>query len=135
LKKVHHQLPPFGSAAIHVGAAKISAHHITCSKTGDVMERRHFLKLAAGFAAGATALGATALAAPISPQPLAKPEELPPGNHDVHSAVSSEAEVEHLKPEQVRWGHGHGRHWGWRHRHWGWRRRRWHRRHWHRRYW
>jgi hypothetical protein len=48
--------------------------------------------------------------------------------------------VERLKPEQVRWGRGHGhhwgwgrRHWGWRHRHWGWRRRHWRR--WHRRYW
>jgi hypothetical protein len=100
------------------------------------MERRHFLKLAVGFTAGAAALGATARAAPISPQPPAKPEELPP-NHDVHSAVTSEAEVEHLKPEQVRW---HGRHWGWRHRHWGWRHRHWgwrrrHWRRWHRRHW
>jgi hypothetical protein len=92
------------------------------------MERRHFLKLAVGFTAGTAALAATARAAPISPQPLAKPEELPPANHDARAAVTSEAEVEHLKPEQVRWGHGH--HWGWRHRHWGWRRRHWHRRHW-----
>jgi hypothetical protein len=99
------------------------------------MERRHFLKLALGFTAGATALAATARAAPISPQPMVKPDNLPPAR-DVHSAVTSQAEVEHLKPEQVRW---HGRHWGWRHRHWGWRHRHWgwrrrHWRRWHRRY-
>jgi hypothetical protein len=99
------------------------------------MERRHFLKLAVGFTAGAAALAATAQAAPLAPQPLAKPGEgLPPANPDIQPAVTSEAEVEHLKPEQVRWGHGHHygwrhRHWGWRHRHWGWRRRHWHR-HW-----
>ena len=105
------------------------------------MERRHFLKLAVGFtaAAGATALAATARAAPIAPQPLAKPEELPSANHDVHSAVISDAEVAQLKPKQVGWhGRGHHwgwrrRHWGWRHRHWGWRRRHWRR--WHRRHW
>jgi hypothetical protein len=32
LKDVHHQLLPFGSAIIHVDAAKISVHHITRSK-------------------------------------------------------------------------------------------------------
>ncbi|HEX2631761.1 MAG TPA: twin-arginine translocation (Tat) [Bradyrhizobium sp.] len=100
------------------------------------MERRHFLKLALGFTAGATALAAAARAAPISPQPVLEPGKLPSGNRDVHSAVTSEAEVEHLKPEQVHW---RGRHWGWRHRHWGWRHRHWgwrrrHWRRWHRRY-
>ena len=34
------------------------------------MERRHFLKLAFGFAAGAAALAAGAEAAPLAPQPL-----------------------------------------------------------------
>jgi hypothetical protein len=95
------------------------------------MERRHFLKLALGFTAGATALAATARAAPISPQPLTERGQLSPTTPDIHSAVTSQAEVEHLKPEQVYWHH---RHWGWRHRHW----RRWHRRHWrrwHRRHW
>ncbi len=94
------------------------------------MERRHFLKLAVGVAAGAAALTASAQAAPLSPQPLAGGEQPPPANQDVHPAVTSEAEVAHLKPEQVHWGWHHHRHWGWRHRHWGWRHRHWHRRHW-----
>ena len=111
------------------------------------MERRQFLQLAVGFAAGAAALTAGAQAAPLSPHPLGVDERLPSANQDIHSAVTTEAEVEHLKPEEVRWGHGHGhhwgwhrRHWGWRHRHWGWRRRHWgwrrrHWRRWHRRHW
>jgi len=103
------------------------------------MERRHFLKLAAGFAAGAVALAATVEAAPLSPQPLARDRRLPSGPADVHPAVTSEAEVGQLEPEQVRWGHhGHGHRWGWHrhHRHWGWRRHHWHRRwrRWHRRH-
>jgi hypothetical protein len=98
------------------------------------MERRHFLQLAIGFAAGAAALGAGAQAAPLSPGLLPKDERLPSSNQDVHPAVTSEAEVEHLKPEEVHWGHhGHGHHWGWHRRHWGWHRRHWRR--WHRRHW
>ena len=91
------------------------------------MERRHFLQLAVGFAAGAAALGAGAQAAPLSLHPLGADQAQPPANPDIHSAVTTEAEVEHLKPEEVRWHHH--RH---RHRHWHWRRRwhRWHRRHW-----
>ena len=89
------------------------------------MERRQFLQLAVGFAAGAaagaTALTAGAVAAPLSPQPLGADQRQPPANPDIHSAVTTEAEVQHLKPEQVHWHHR------WRHRHW---RRRWHRRHW-----
>jgi hypothetical protein len=99
------------------------------------MERRHFLKIAFGVAAGAAALAASAQAAPLSPQPIAKNGRLPPGNEGVHPAVTTEAEVEHLKPELVRWGHHWHRHWH--RRHWGWHHR-WHRRHWrrwHRRYW
>ncbi len=100
------------------------------------MERRHFLKLAFGFAAGAAALAASAQGAPLAPHPLAEDGRLPPSNEDVRPAVTTGDEVDHLKPEEVRWGrHWHGRHWGWRHRHWGWRRRRWHRRYWRRRYW
>ena len=91
------------------------------------MERRNFLKLAVGVAAGAAALSASAQAAPLSPQPIAKGDRLPAANEDVHTAVTSEAEVEHLKPEQVRWGHHWHRHWH--RRHWGWHHR------WHRRYW
>jgi hypothetical protein len=112
------------------------------------MERRHFLKLAFGFAAGGVALAASAQAAPLAPQPPGMDGRLPP-NQDAHPAVTNENEVDHLKPEQVRWGrhwhrrwHWHRRrhwgwrrrHWGWRRRHWGWHRRRWHRR-WRRRYW
>src|SRR3954468_2822372 len=127
------------------------------------MERRHFLKVAFGFAAGAAALAASARAAPLSLHPLV-PDEPLPSDKDVHPAVTSEAEVEQLTPEQVR-GHGHGhgrghgrghwgrghhwgrrrrpygwrrRHYGGRRRHWGWRRRHygWRRRYWHRRrYW
>jgi hypothetical protein len=101
------------------------------------MERRHFLKLAFGFAAGGMALAATAQAAPLLPQPLNEGGALT-ANPDAHSAVTSGEEVGRLKPEQVRWHRHWGwrrRHWGWRRRHWGWRRR-WHRRHyWRRRYW
>jgi hypothetical protein len=108
---------------------------------GDVMERRHFLRFAVGFAAGAAALAASAQAAPLVPHPIAKDERLPPANENAIPAVTDEDEVNRLKPEQVRWGHHwHHRHWGWRHRHWGWRHRHWgwrrrHWRRWHRRYW
>src|SRR5947207_3555694 len=112
------------------------------------MERRHFLKLAFGFVAGAAVLAASAHAAPLAPHPLNGP--LPPSNDDPRPAIVGQDEVERLKPEQVRHGYGYGRghhrgwhrghHWGWRRRHWGWRRRHygWRRRHWgwhHRRRW
>jgi hypothetical protein len=113
----------------------------------DVMERRHFLKLAFGFAAGAAALAASARAAPLMPHPLAEDGPLPPSNEDARPAVTTGDEVEHLKPEEVRWRRHWGwrrrhwrrhwrrrRHWGWRRRHWGWRRRHWRRRYWRRRY-
>ena len=109
------------------------------------MERRHFLKLAFGFATGAVALAAGAQAAPLVPQPFAEAGRLPPGNNDARPAVATGDEVDRVAPEEVRWGRGRGRHrgwgrrhWGWRRRHWGWRRRRhwgWHRRRWRRRYW
>ncbi len=101
------------------------------------MERRHFLKLAFGVAAGAAALAASAQAAPLLPHPLAEDGRLPPANEDARPAVTTKDEVDRLKPEEVRWGrHWHRRHWGWRRRHWGWRRRHWHRRrYWRRRYW
>ena len=115
------------------------------------MERRDFLKFALGVAASAAVLGARAQAAPLAPYSL-NDDALRAASQDAHPAVTTEDEVDHLKPEQVRWGHGHGwghghhygwhhRHWGWRHRHWGWHHRhwgwhrRWHRHHWHRRYW
>ena len=90
------------------------------------MERRHFLKLAFGFAAGGIALAASAQAAPLMPAPLADDARLPV-NPDAQPAVTSDEEVDRLAPEEVRWGR---RRWGWRRRHWGWRRRRFRRRHW-----
>jgi len=105
------------------------------------MERRDFLNLAFGIAAGGMALAASARAAPLMPHPLVEADPLP-ANPDAHPAVTSGEEVERLKPEEVRWGRGrhwgwHRRHWGWRRRHWGWRRRHWgwRRRHWRRRHW
>ena len=98
------------------------------------MERRDFLKIALGVVAGAAAVAATAQAAPLTPQPLGLDGRLP-ANRDAHPAVTSQSEVDGLKPQEVRWGHHwHRRHWGWRRRHWGWHRR-WHRHHWRRRYW
>ena len=103
------------------------------------MDRRDFLKLAFGFAAGAAAFAASAQAAPLMPHPLAEDGPLPPSNEDARPAVTTGDEVDHLKPEEVRWG-WHRRYWRrrrrwhrryWRRRHyWGW-----HRRHWRRRYW
>jgi hypothetical protein len=127
-----------GSPAVHIDAAKICRHHSRARREEDVMERRHFLKLAFGFAAGAAALAASARAAPLLPHPLAEDGPLPPSNEDARPAVTSGDEVEHLKPEEVRWYHRRWRrHWRrrrrwhrryWRRRHWGWRRRHWRRR-------
>lgn len=96
------------------------------------MERRRFLKLAFGVAAGAAALAASAQAAPLAPHSLGGDERLP-AKEAAHPAVISEDEVNRLKPEQVRWGHHWHRHWH--RRHWGWHRRHWRHRHWRRRYW
>lgn len=106
------------------------------------MERREFLKIALGVAAGAAAFAASAQAAPLMPQPLNEDARFP-ANQDAQPAVTSGDEVDHLTPEEVRWGRGRHRgwgrrhwgwrrrrHWGWRRRHWGWRRRRWRRRYW-----
>ncbi|MGE0289189.1 MAG: twin-arginine translocation (Tat) [Bradyrhizobium sp.] len=104
------------------------------------MERREFLKIAAGFAAGMAALAATAQAAPLAPQPLNEDSKVPANS--AQPAVSSKEEADRLQPEEVRWGRGRHRgwgrrHWGWGRRHWGWRRRHWgwhrRRRHWRRR--
>ena len=102
------------------------------------MERREFLKVAIGVAAGAVVFAAGAQAALLSPQPLVEQGRSPGNNEEIRPAIVSGDEVDRLAPEQVRWGHGHhwgwghGHHWGWRHRHWGWRRRHWgwHHRHW-----
>jgi hypothetical protein len=124
--------------------ARFSEHSSRCGETpalisyyrkgGEIMERRHFLKLTFGFVAGATALAASANAAPLAPHPFPDAGRMPPANSDLHSAVTTADEVDRLKPEQVRWGHHHW-HRHWHRRHWGWRRRRWHRHHWRRHRW
>ena len=96
------------------------------------MERRNFLKLAFGVAAGSAAFAAGVQAAPLSPQPIDDPARPPRTNAEAHPAVTTSEEAAQLKPEQVHWHGGwHHRHWGWRRRHWGWRHR-WHHRHWRR---
>jgi hypothetical protein len=91
------------------------------------MERRHFLKLSFGFFAGAAALAAGAKAAPLPP--VSTEGLLPPRGEAAEPALVSQDEVDHLKPEEVRWGRHWHRRWHWRRRHWGWHR--WHhRRHW-----
>ena len=101
------------------------------------MERRRFLMFAVGVVAGAGAIAASAKAAPLPPV-LAQPNLVPSHADAVEPAVVSQVEVDHLKPEEVRWGwhrHWHRRwHRRW-HRHWGWHRRHWRRHHWHRRWW
>jgi hypothetical protein len=97
------------------------------------MERRNFLKLTFGLAAGATALVASANAAPLPPIAAPQGFALPHGE-TAQPAVVSQADVDHLKPEQVRWGHHWHRHWHhrwhhWHRRHWGWHR------HWRRHRW
>ena len=86
------------------------------------MERRHFLKLAVGIAAGTAGLAAGAQAALLSPRPLGGEARLPPANPDIHPAVTSEAEVENVRPEQVHWRRHWHHHWHWHRRRWGWRR-------------
>ena len=65
------------------------------------MERRHFLKLAFGFAAGGIALAASAQAAPLMPAPLADDAKLPV-NPDTQPALTSDEEADRLTPEEVR---------------------------------
>jgi hypothetical protein len=97
------------------------------------MERRDFLKLSIGFVAGgAVVLAASAQAAPLPP--VSGELKATPGGAHAEPAVVSQDDVDRIKPEEVRWHHGHGhRHW---HRHWHHHRRWWHHRHWrHHRHW
>ena len=66
------------------------------------MERRHFLKLSFGLAAGATALAASAQAAPLPP---VMPAEglMPPRGEAAEPALTNQDDVDHLAPEPVRW--------------------------------
>jgi hypothetical protein len=127
------------SANIHFEIAKLP-FSFTRERT-EVMERRDFLKLTLGFVAGGAVLAASARAAaplpPISSAPV-------PAGASAEPAVVSQDDVDHIKPEQVRWhhhGHGHWHHRGhwhrhWHRRHWGWHHRRRHRHHWrHHRHW
>ncbi len=68
------------------------------------MERRHFLKLAFGVAAGAATLAASVEAAPLAPHALVEEGRLPGANEDARPAVTTAEEVDRLKPEEVRWG-------------------------------
>jgi hypothetical protein len=123
--------PPF------ISARRNSLRKLNWREGEDVMERRYFMKLVFGAAAGAAALAVSAQAAPLL-LPASPQQGLVLSRDDVEAvpAVVTQADVDHLKPEQVRWGHHwHRRHWGWHrhhwHRHhWGWRHRHWHRRHW-----
>jgi hypothetical protein len=108
-----------GSARVHLDPAKV--HCLThLMKGDDWMERRYVFTLAIGIAAGAAGLAATANSAPLAPASAV--QLAAPRGQVVEPAVVSQTEVDHLQPQEVRWG----RHW---HRHW-----RWHR-HWHHRHW
>ena len=73
------------------------------------MERRDFLKIAVGVAAGGVALAATAQAAPLMPQALDH-SSAPEGNgRPLQPAVTTSEEVNQLQPEEVRWHRWHHR--------------------------
>jgi hypothetical protein len=102
------------------------------------MERRHFLKLAFGFIAGASALAAGAEAAPLPPVTPEGQGLVPQRGKRAEPAVATQDDVDRLTPDQVRWRRRWGyrrRFWGYRRRRWGWRRRRYwgYRRRWYRR--
>ncbi len=128
-----------GSESIHIDAATMRDFSDFPRKGREVMKRSLFLSFGAGVVLGAALFAANAQAAALPPI-SAGAVTVPAAN--VEPAVVSQAEVDRLKPVQVRWHHGwHHRHWGWRHRHWhrhwgwhhrhwGWRHRHWHHRHW-----
>jgi hypothetical protein len=92
------------------------------------MERRHFLSVAFGVAAGVAVLAASANAAPLPPI-SAEQNLVLPRAAGAEPAVVGQDEVDRLKPEQVRWHHHHHHHWH--HHHWH--HHRWH--HWHHHHW
>ncbi len=91
------------------------------------MERRHFMKIAFGFAAGAvmTTAAKVAGAAPLALQSLL-PQEPSDTGREPQAALATQNDLDGARVEQVRWRWhwGHRRHWHRRH-HWH-RRRRWH---------
>src|ERR1700728_1182587 len=93
---------------------------------GDIMERRHFLSVAFGVAAGVAVLAASANATPLPPISGGQNSVLP-RTGGAQPAVVGQEEVNRLKPEQVRWPHHHH----WHHHHWH---HRWHH-HWHHHHW
>lgn len=104
------------------------------------MERRHFLKIAFGFAAGVGLAAQTVTQAQAAPLLPANPLDNHKPDTEPQAAVASQDDVDRLQPEQVQWrrrGWRRRRFWGYRRRHWGWRRRyRVRRRYWRRRrYW
>jgi hypothetical protein len=91
------------------------------------MERRDFLKMTMGFVAGGAVLAAGAQAAPLPP--VSQDLEVAPAPAGAEPAVVSQDDVDHVKPEEVRWHHHHHWHHRWHHRRWH--HRRWHHhRHW-----
>jgi len=106
------------------------------------MERRDFLKIAFGMAAGAVVTVRAAQAMTPTPSPLAREPSVP--DTEAKPALTTSEDVEKAKVEKVRWRHhrGYHRHWHrhhwrrhhWHRRHWGWRRRHWRHRHWRRRH-
>ena len=101
------------------------------------MERRDFLKIAFGVAAGAVVT--TTAARAMTPVASALPKQPPIPETEAKPAVATSQDVEEAHVEKVRWHHRRWhRHWRrrhWRRRHWGWHRRRhWRHRHWRRRY-
>ena len=115
------------------------------------MERREFLKVAFGFAAGAAALASAAKAAPLMPPPDALNAKGLPQDLQAEPALADQHDLDEARVEEVRWGRRRGwgrRRWGFRRRRfwgyrrhwrrrrfWGFRRRRWRRRFYRRRYW
>lgn len=104
-----------------------------------MMERREFLKVAVGFAAGAAALAASAQAAPLMPD-ASNAKDLPP-DLKAQPAIAGQHDLDNAHVDEVRWGRRRGwgrRRWGFRRRRfWGYRRRRFwgvRRRHWRRRW-
>src|SRR5258708_22537219 len=70
--RMNEQFSDHSSRRIQTLPASLAIH-----EEGDAMERRHFLKLTFGFAAGAAALAASAQAAPLAPYPLEDNGRLP----------------------------------------------------------
>jgi len=105
------------------------------------MERRDFLKIAFGLAAGAIVTARAAQAMTPPPSPLTNE---PATDMAANPAVATPEDVEGAKVEKIQWRHRRYRRWRrrrwyrhhhWhRRRHWGWHRRHWRHRHWRRRY-